>query len=286
MTIISASRRSDIPAFHADWFMTRIREGYFERVNPYNRRQVKRISLAPAEVDAIVFWSKNPRPLMPHLAELDSRGYQYYFQFTLNPYGEEFEPGLPQLRERIDTFRELAGRIGPARVVWRYDPVILSSATPVAWHLESVEALAAALRGATQRLVISFLDFYGKAGKRLEKLRQESGISCADITLPGMEPELERLAAGMGGIGAAHGLCVSSCAEEVALERFGISHGSCIDGDLIRELRGGSGPFRRDRSQRPACRCAESADMGVYDSCGYDCLYCYARRGGGRRLTP
>jgi len=278
MTIISASRRSDIPAFHADWFMTRIREGYFERVNPYNRRQVSRISLAPANVEAIVFWSKNPRPFLPHLAELDSRGYQYYFQFTLNPYGEEFEPGLPALRERIDTFRELAARIGPARVVWRYDPVILSSATPVAWHLEAVEELAAALRGRAERLVISFLDFYGKVRSRLEKLHRSSGIACADITLPGMEAQLERLAAGMGRIGAAHGLSVFSCAEEVALERFGIEHGSCIDGDMIRELRGGGGRFLRDKSQRPACRCARSVDMGVYDSCAYGCLYCYARR--------
>lgn len=278
MTIISASRRSDIPAFHADWFMTRIREGYCERVNPYNRRQVSRISLAPAHVDTIVFWSKNPRPLLPHLAELDSRGYPYYFQYTLNPYGEEFEPGLPPLRERIDTFRELAERTCPARVIWRYDPVILSSATPVAWHLEAVAELAAALRGRAERLVISFLDFYGKAAKRLERLRRETGIVCADITLPGMEAQLERLAAGIQSIGAAHGLSVFSCAEEVALERFGIAHGSCIDGDLIRELRGGDGRFRRDRSQRPACRCVQSVDMGVYDSCAYGCLYCYARR--------
>lgn len=286
MTIISASRRSDIPAFHADWFMERVREGSFLRINPFNPRQTKEVSLAPGEVDAIVFWSKNPRPLLSHLDELDSRGFRYYVQFTLNPYGHDFEPGLPPLQERIDTFRELAGRIGPKRVVWRYDPVILSSVTPVAWHLESLEELAAALRGATERLVISFLDFYGKARGRLERLRRSRGISCSDVTLPGMEPELERLAAGIGTIGASYGLGVFSCAEDVHLERFGIGHGSCIDGDLIRELWGGVGRFRRDKKQRPACRCALSVDMGVYDSCGYGCLYCYARRGEGRRLLP
>jgi len=278
MTIISASRRCDIPAFFSDRFMERIRDGYFLRINPFNPRQTKRISLAPEEVEAIVFWSKNPRPLIPHLNELDSRGHRYYFQFTLNPYGPDFEPGLPTLRERIDTFCELAERVGPRRVVWRYDPVILSSATPVDWHLESAEELAAALRGRAERLVISFLDFYGKAGRRLETLRRSRGIACCDITLPGMESQLELLAAGIGTIGASYGLSVFSCAEEVALERFGIGHGSCIDGNFIKDLWGGEGRFRRDKSQRPACRCAESADMGVYDSCGYGCLYCYARR--------
>lgn len=278
MTIISASRRSDIPAFHADWFMERIREGSFLRINPFNPRQTKEVRLDPGEVDAIVFWSKNPCPLLPHLGELDSRGYCYYFQFTLNRYGPEFEPGLPPLRERIGTFRQLAERVGSKRVVWRYDPVILSSATPVDWHLESVEELAMTLGGATERLVISFLDFYGKAGRRLEALRRSRGIACSDVTLPGLEQELERLAAGIGRIGAAHGLKVLSCAEDADLERFGIVHGSCIDGELIRELRGGEGRFRRDRSQRPACRCAGSVDMGTYDSCGYGCLYCYARR--------
>lgn len=278
MTIISASRRSDIPAFHADWFMERIREGAFLRINPFNPRQTKEVSLALAEVDAIVFWSKNPRPLLPRLDELDSRGYCYYFQFTLNPYGAEFEPGLPPMEERIDTFRRLAERVGPKRVIWRYDPLILSSATTVEWHLESLQGLAAALHGSTERLVISFLDFYGKAGRRLEGLRRSQGIACYDVTLPGMEPELERLACGIGGIGAAYGLGLFSCAEDAELERYGIMHGSCIDGDLIRELRGGEGRFARDRNQRPACRCAASVDMGTYGSCGYGCLYCYARR--------
>lgn len=279
MTIISASRRSDIPAFHAEWFMGRIREGVFDRINPFNPGQTSRVSLAPEDLDAIVLWSKNPRPLLPHLDELDSRGYRYYFQFTLNPYDGIFEPGLPPLEERIDTFRELAGRVGKARVIWRYDPIILSPVTSVEWHLERAGELASALSGGTERLVISFLDFYGKVGKRLEKLRLESGIKCTDIAAPELRGELERLAAGLGAIAAADGLRIFTCSEEADLAGFGLDHGSCIDGDLIRELWGGEGRFRRDRHQRPACRCAASVDMGRYDSCGYGCVYCYARRG-------
>jgi len=123
--IISASRRTDIPAFYADWFMTRIREGFFHRVNPFNSKQVSAFSLKPEHLDAICFWTKNPKPLLQHLDELDQQGYNYYFQFTLNPYNKTFEPHVPALEERIATFKELAGRIGSERVVWRYDPIIL-----------------------------------------------------------------------------------------------------------------------------------------------------------------
>lgn len=258
--------------------MARIREGWFERVNPYNRHQTSRVSLAPGDVAAIVFWSKNPRPLLAHLDELDARGYCSIIQFTLNPYDSVFEPGLPPLMERIDTCRELAAKLGAGRVLWRYDPVILSNLTPVAWHLERAGELAGALQGSTERLTISFLDFYGRMGKRLQRLGAEQGIVCRDLATPAAAGEVTQLAAGLGVIAAAHGLRLVTCSEELDLDRFGIGHGSCIDGELIRELRGGVEPFPRDRNQRPACRCATSVDMGRYDSCGYRCVYCYARR--------
>lgn len=279
MTIISASRRSDIPAFFPDWFMTRVREGWFERVNPYNPRQRSRVSLAPEAVTAIVFWSKNPRPLLSHLDELERRGYRFYVQYTLNPYDGRFEPGLPTLAERLDTFHALAALLGPERVIWRYDPIILSSVTPVSWHLEQAGVLADLLREKTRRLTISFLDRYGSVERRLALLARNKGISCRDLAAPENRGALEELAAGLGRIGGAHGLEVMTCCEEMDLERFGIGHGSCIDGELIRALVGGKGTFPRDRNQRPCCRCAASVDLGWYGSCGYGCVYCYARRG-------
>lgn len=278
MPIISASRRTDIPAFFSGWFMERVREGFFLRINPCNKTQVKRISLAPEDVDAIVFWSKNPGPLIPHLDELDARGYRYYFQFTINPYTPPLEPNLPPLNERIETFLEISGKLGPSRVIWRYDPVILSSSAPVEWHLERMGEMAAALGGATERLVLSFLDFYGRASKRLDLLAKKSGITFLDIASPEKRPELERLACGLRAMAESHGLKVFTCAEEADLSRFGIQHASCIDGDLIGDIWGIPKNFRRDRSQRPACRCAESVDMGTYGSCGHGCVYCYAAR--------
>lgn len=280
MAIISASRRTDIPAFFSDWFMNRVREGFFCRVNPFNAKQVKGISLAPKDVDAFVFWSKNPRPLMNHLDELENLGHRYYFQFTLNPYERIFEPGIPSIDERIATFRELAGRIGSDKVVWRYDPVILSTNTPVEWHLERLSTMARELEGKTGRLVFSFLDFYGKVNKRLTELERDHQIRLFDITAENHREEMLSFVTDLKCIGDRHGMEVFSCAENEDFKNVGINHGSCIDGNLIRTLFGIEKSFAKDKNQRGACLCAESVDMGMYNTCSFQCGYCYANLSG------
>ncbi len=274
--IISASRRTDIPAFYSDWFMNRIREGFFYRVNPFNSKQVSGFRLSPECVEAICFWTKNPKPLIPHLDELDQYGFDYYFQFTLNPYDNKFEPKVPSLDERIATFQELSGRIGPERMVWRYDPVILTSATPVSWHLEQIEQMAEQLKSSTRCLVFSFYDFYGKGQGRLHTALQGTGINLEDITSPGKADELDRLVRGFKTITNQCNLNLLSCSEDVNLSALGIEHGACIDGKLIRELFGGNPATVKDKNQRQACGCVESVDMGMYNTCHFGCTYCYA----------
>jgi DNA repair photolyase len=274
--IISASRRTDIPAFYADWFMKRVREGFFYRVNPFNSNQVSGFSLKSEDVDAICFWTKNPRPLMKHLDELDKRGLKYYFQFTLNPYEKTFEPNVPPLQERIETMIELASRIGSERVVWRYDPVILSSVTPVAWHLEQAELIASHLKDATRRLVFSFYDFYGKGQGRLNKALEGTGIMLEDITSPEHKDSLDQVARGFKEIADRHGLQIFSCSEDIDLASIGILHGACIDGNLVSELFGVNTQDKKDKNQRDECKCVESADMGIYNTCHFRCAYCYA----------
>jgi len=274
--IISASRRTDIPAFHSDWFMRRIREEYFYRVNPFNSKQVTGFSLRPEHVDAIVFWTKNPGPLMAHLDELNARGFFYYFQFTLNPYGSEYEPNVAVMAERIDTFKKLADRIGAERVIWRYDPVILSNITPVAWHLEQAERIASRLESSTRRMMFSFYDFYGKGNGRLDAALKGSGIILEDITAAEKSCDLHELVKGFGKIAADFNLRIFSCSEEIDLTRFGIEHGSCIDGNLIEELSGSKPAAAKDKNQRKSCGCMESADMGMYNTCSFRCRYCYA----------
>lgn len=274
--IISASRRTDIPAFYSDWFMERIRAGYFLRVNPYNRRQVSGFSLQPDDVDAICFWTKNPRPLLPSLAELDARGLRYYFQFTLNPYDRRFEPLLASRDERLATFRQLAARIGSNRVIWRYDPVILSSATPVAWHLAQAEQLARQLHRSTSRLMFSFCDFYGNGRGRLYRTLAAAGISLTDITAPEHAAELAALTHGFKAIADRYALQIVTCSEAINLSAAGIEPGACIDARLINALFGRTITTGRDRHQRPACGCAASVDMGSYNCCPSRCIYCYA----------
>lgn len=213
---------------------------------------------------------------MPHLNELDRLGLNYYFQFTLNPYSKEFEPNVPPLSERIKTFLELAQRIGPDRVVWRYDPVILSSVTPVAWHLEKAESIAAQLAESTRRLIFSFYDFYGKGQGRLSAALKDTSITLEDITAMSKAVEQDDLAKGFKQIAKRNSLKIFSCSEDVDLSSFGIEHGACIDGDLIQELFGCDPSKKKDKNQRQACGCVESVDMGSYNTCHFRCSYCYA----------
>jgi len=274
--IISASRRTDIPAFYSDWFMNRVREGFFYRVNPFNANQVSGFSLKPEHVDAICFWTKNPQPLMQHLDELDQLGLNYYFQFTLNSYDKKFEPNVPPVEQRIETFQRLAEKIGSKRVVWRYDPVILTSATTVDWHLEQIETIASQLESATQRLVFSFYDFYGKGRGRLHVALENTGIVLEDITRHENRSQLEAIVRGFKATADRHQLDIFTCSEDFDLAAHGIEHGACIDGKLIQQLFGGEPSTKKDKNQRQACGCVESVDMGIYNTCQFRCSYCYA----------
>ena len=166
--IISASRRTDIAAFYAPWFMNRVRAGFCSVPNPMNRKQVSQISLAPADVDAIVFWTRDPRPLLPHMAELDARGFHYYFQFSLLGYPRQIDPKSPSTRIALNAFRHLAEHIGPERVIWRYDPMVFSAITPPSYHETQFGRLAEELRGSTHRCVVSVVDIYRKLQGRLQ----------------------------------------------------------------------------------------------------------------------
>jgi hypothetical protein len=299
--IISASRRTDIPAFYSEWFMERVRDGGFIRVNPFQPRQQKMISLMPDAVDAIVFWSKNPGPLLRHLPYLDRLGYRYYFQFTLNNYPGFVEPGLLDLASRIDNFKRLSGLIGPEKVIWRYDPIIVSNMTGMDYHIGQFETLAGILSPYTRRVVISFLDIYSKIKPRLAKLARAQGMEITNISddraiqagdiKEGHRQILSGIAAQFSAIAAGHSLEIFSCAEKVDLAGNlngnnagsqldpGIQHGSCIDVQLINRLFDLDLKYRKDRSQRRECLCAAAVDMGTYNTCKFSCVYCYANNG-------
>jgi hypothetical protein len=271
--IISASRRTDIPAFYARWFINRIRSGYCTVPNPFNARQISRISLGTSDVDVVVFWTRNPRPLFPYLKELDSRGYRYYFQYTLLGNPRLIDPHAPPLEIRLRTFYELVEQVGPRRVIWRYDPIVFTEITPADFHHRMYEKIAVALNGYTTRSVISLMDVYAKAKKRLAEMGAQGAPLLeydADETWYG---ELMRH---MLAAATANGMQIFSCAQERNLQPYGILPGKCVDDDYILDVFGLDVSHTKDPSQRKTCGCVVSKDIGMYNSCLYGCQYCYA----------
>jgi hypothetical protein len=272
--IISASRRTDIPAFYAGWFINRIRAGYCAVPNPFNPNQVSYVSLDPKDVDVIVFWTRHPRPLMPYLAELDERGYRYYFQYTVMDNPRLIDPKTPSLEASLETFRALAARIGPERVIWRYDPIVFSPITDSQFHRRTYAHIAGQLRGYTHRSVISLVDMYRKAGKRLRKLAAQ-GIELASYDdQPG--ESLDELMHGLVRAAGENDMEIVSCAEELDLQPYGVRPGKCVDDEYITKVFGLSVASHKDPSQREKCGCVVSKDIGMYESCLFGCQYCYA----------
>ena len=269
--IISASRRTDIPAFFPEWFMNRIREGYVLARNPMNYHHVSKINLSPDIVDCIVFWTKDPTRLIRQLPEISSMGYQYYFQFTLNAYEKEIEPSLPSLKYRIDTLQSLARKIERSRVVWRYDPIFISDKYTVLWHKKQFEYLSSTLKNSTERCVISFLDMYGSVQNNL------AGTGAREPS----EEEMKLLAESFAASAGKNEIRLQTCAEKIDLEKYGIEHGCCIDAGMISEITGVQLDVKKDKTQRKECGCVESIDIGQYDTCRHGCRYCYAMHSAG-----
>jgi hypothetical protein len=275
--IISASRRSDIPARFAEWFMARVREGHCDVTNPFNARQVTRVSLMPADVDAVVFWSKNPAPLLPHLDELEQRGFRCGFLVTVNEYPREIEPGVPPLADRVETVRMLSGRLGVRNVVWRYDPIILSDRMTAEWHMERYCGLARLLAPYVDHVIVSFVDFYRKTERRLRAVEKAMGDRMLRDAFNA--PDVEGLIRELIRCSGDAGLSIQSCAEDTSLEAMGIPAGACIDSHWIQRFAGIEVPQIKDPGQRGLCRCVPSRDVGQVNTCTIGCRYCYATDG-------
>jgi len=274
--IISASRRTDIPAFFSAWFMQRLKEGFLVWSNPFNPNQIKTISLKPEDVEVIVFWSKYPKPLLKYLDHLDNLGLKHYFHFTLNAYPPVIEPHVPCLEERISVFQELGSRIGPDKVIWRYDPVLLSNVTPLEYHVDKFGYLVSRLGGYTKRVVISFADIYRKVSVKLKKLATEKEVLAEDIRSEKNLIYLESLVRTFLHETAIHNMEIFTCAEPAGFDDLGLKHGKCIDDTLINQVFSLQIPPKKDKNQRRGCLCVESVDIGSYNTCRFGCAYCYA----------
>lgn len=263
--IISASRRTDIPTYYSEWFFNRIKEGYVLVRNPMNAHHISKISLSPDVVDGIVFWTKNPIPMLNKLDRLQD--YTYYFQFTLNSYGQDVETHVPSKQNTIiPAFKKLSDTIGPERVIWRYDPVFLNKTYTPEYHLRYFEQLAKILHPYTKKCTFSFIDMYRNTEKNVKGL---------DIQKFPIEQQ-KYLAKHFADIAHSYGLSIDTCAEGIDLEQYGIQHARCIDDRLLSQLIGCPLTVGKDKNQRLECGCIESIDIGTYNTCRNGCLYCYA----------
>lgn len=269
--LISASRRTDIPAYYTPWFLNRLQEGFVWVRNPMRFHQVSRVSLLPSDVDGIVLWTKNPIPLMERLDELQA--YPYTIQFTLTPYGREVEPGLPSKKDKLlPAFQKLAKSIGPERLVWRYDPIFCSPAYPAQHHCKLFAAMAERLAGCTHRCTVSFLDEYPSIARQLPRL----GL------MEQTEKERMELLLCLREIAAKHGIELDVCAESMDTEAAGIPRARCVDAQRLAAIGGIALRVPKDPNQRKECGCVQSIDIGAYSSCGNGCVYCYANHAQGK----
>ena len=260
--IINTGQRTDIPAFYAEWFANRLKEGVVCVRNPYNPRQVSRYRLDPSVVDVIGFCTKNPEPMFPHMELL--RDYGQYWFFTITPYGRDIEPNVPDKHRLLEDFQRLSELVGRNAIGWRYDPVFLSERYTADYHLRAFAQMAAALKGYTETVVISFIDLYPKVKRNFPEACEVS--------------REQRLSLGKAIIEIAkeNGMVVKPCAEGDELAAFGADCGGCMRlGDYEKAI-GKRLNAPKIKGARAECACYLSCDIGAYNTCRHLCRYCYA----------
>lgn len=266
--IVSASYRTDIPAFYAGWFLGRLAAGYAHVANPYGGGSYE-VSLRPGEADGFVFWTRNMRPLLGGLDRV--RGVApFTVQFTVTGYPRSLESSVIASQDAVDQLRELRRRFGARVAVWRYDPIVMTSEMDAAAHRRGFAALAAALAGAVDEVVLSFANPYRKTRRNLDRAAERHGFAWHDPPAGEKRELLARLAE----IAADAGMAATLCTQPDLLVP-GIGEARCIDAGRLSDV--ANGPVAaRESGNRPGCRCALSRDIGAYDTCPHGCVYCYA----------
>lgn len=273
--LISASYKTDIPAFYGPWLMQRLHAGYCKMVNPYGR-QIYTVDLTPAAVDGFVFWTKNIGPFLKYLPEIQRRGYPFLIQHTITGYPRELEDRVLDAAHTVASLRSAADTYGPEVPIWRYDPILLTSLTPADWHRRNFAALARSLQGATDEVVVSFAQVYKKARRNLDLATRVSGFSWSEHEAT--EPEAARaLIADLAGIAAEYGMQLTICSQK-ALHTPGVTQEArCVDAARLERVSGKPLLNRiKLKGNRQECGCFASRDIGEYDTCPHGCVYCYA----------
>ena len=267
--LISASYKTDIPAFYGDWFMRRLDAGYCLQRNPYNGR-MSRIDLSREAVDGFVFWTKNLGPFLSRLDEVHRRGFPFMVQYTINGYPRALEVSVLEAAKAAEHVRQVSEQFGRDIVVWRYDTILLSSLTPVEFHLENFAHIAESLRGCTNECVISFAQIYRKTKRNLDRAAAEERFSWREPTAE----ERQTLLRSLLKIAKANDMSLTICSQP-EFAGNGIEEARCIDARRLSRLAGRTIAAKL-KGARETCGCYESKDIGDYDTCPHGCVYCYA----------
>ena len=269
--IVSVSRRCDIPRFQFDWFMTLLDKGFVETSNPYNANQVRRVSLLPDDVDAFIFWTRDPSRVLANADELRKCGFSFYVMVSLTGYPDALESNQIPALDAVKSIKDLSRKIGPDRVIWRYDPLILTSVTNDEFQRVNFAELARNLSGYVKRVIVSVYDEYKSAAKRLATLERDKKIKSLNMD----EDILRGILHDFSKSASAAGMEIQSCAEKEDYSSIGVKPGACVDAALLNKLFNLK-PGVKDKNQRPNCLCQKSVDIGVYGTCAAGCVYCYA----------
>ena len=270
--IISASYKTDIPAFYGEWFRNRLRAGYCRMVNPYNANQRYLVSLRREDIEGFVFWTKNLTPFEDTLDEVHCQDFPFVVQYTINGYPRALESRVMDPDQSMQTFRAAADRYGPDVLVWRYDPILLSTLTDADFHRANFARLASGLSGSTNEVVVSYMQVYRKTRLNLDESARECGFDWYDPSA-----EVKRaLLTDLSEIADAHDIHLSVCTQPDLLVP-GAREARCVDAARLARMAGRTVMSKLKRV-RPGCGCYESKDIGDYDTCPHGCVYCYAVR--------
>ncbi len=272
--IISASYKTDIPTFYGEWFMKRLRAGFCGMVNPYGR-QIYGVDLSREAVDGIVFWTKNIGPFLGSLAEVKDRGYPFVVQHTITGYPRELEARVVNAEKTVGYLRKVADTYGKETVVWRYDPILISTKTDFEWHRKNFEQLAKGLAGATDEVVVSFAQTYRKTKRNIDQASKNADFGwrhSEDIE----DEELKGLLREVAAIAKSYGMQLKMCSQKKFLVPGLIEEAKCVDKECLEKVAGYEFNEIKEKGNRKECGCFTSRDIGEYDTCPHGCVYCYA----------
>lgn len=261
--IINTGNRTDIPAYFSQWFYNRIKEKYVLVRNPYYPEQILKYNLTPDIVDILCFCTKNPEPMLSRLDEI-SMFRQFWF-VTITPYGKDIEPNVPNKDKVINSFKTLSNKVGINSIGWRYDPIFINEKYTIDFHIESFENMAKELGEYTNQCVISFIDLYEKTKRNFHGVREVT------------KNEQEHLVKEFVAIAKKYNFKIFTCLENSNLEKFGVDTSGCMTKSVLENAINASLDIPKSKKpSRDGCECVLGNDIGVYNTCGHSCLYCYA----------